>query len=203
MVVTDAGGTILAANPAYCTLHGFAPSELIGRSLSLIVPETQRAFAISQYRAVFESLEPDESHPTVARWRDGATRVVESRIDLLMQGNRREAMMSSVRTIRAAPPVGTPHPTDSYAETETAAHVLVGAIHDWGIDAVLGVSGDGGIRTAPSDGDLMELIHAHDAESADQPERESGLDTWEDDGGATNSQPDRASGVAPDRGRSG
>lgn len=165
MVLTDRGGTVVAANPAYCALHRFSPGELIGRSLSLIVPEPERPFAISQYRAAFEGLDADESHRTVAHWRDGSGRVVESRIDLLMRGNHREAMMSTVRVIREAPPVEKPHPLpapapssrrarilkskDSDELTQTTADVLIAAIHKWGIDAVLGLPGEGGIRAAP------------------------------------------------------
>ncbi len=33
MVVTDAGGVVLRANPAFCWFAGFAPSELVGRSM--------------------------------------------------------------------------------------------------------------------------------------------------------------------------
>lgn len=152
MMLTDAGGTVLAANPAYCALHGFSPGELIGRSLSLIFPEAERLFAISQYRAVFESLEADESHPPVVQWRDSSERLVESRIDFLMRGNHREAMISTVRVI-VGPPVGKSQSTDSSELAGTAADVLIDAIDDWGIDAVLGVSGHGGIRAAPNDRD--------------------------------------------------
>jgi len=143
MVLTDAGGTILAANPAYCALHRFSASDLIGSSLALIVPEAERTFAISQYRAVVRatlagaSLEAAEPRPAVAQWRDGSDRVVESRIDLLIQDDHRAAMLSTVRVITrqsaastAAMAQGALLPSDLPELTPSAADEVIAAIHD-------------------------------------------------------------------------
>jgi PAS domain S-box-containing protein len=169
MVLTDAAGTVLAANPAYCRLHRCSMGDLVGGSLALILPEAERPFAIAQYHAVFESLDAAERHSAAAQWRAGSDSVVESRMDLLMKDNRSVALLSTVRVI-AEPRPGVPHAAlparhsplvprgstgaapDSDEPAQTTADTLIDAIDKWGIDAVVGQPGDGGKNGAePAD----------------------------------------------------
>jgi PAS domain-containing protein len=38
MVLSDPGGIVLAANPAYYRLYGYGPEEVLGKSFALIFP---------------------------------------------------------------------------------------------------------------------------------------------------------------------
>jgi PAS domain S-box-containing protein len=44
MCVTDEKGIFEYVNPAYCDFYGYAPSELIGRHFTIVVPEESRNF---------------------------------------------------------------------------------------------------------------------------------------------------------------
>ncbi len=158
MVLTDADGLILAANPAYCALHELVPDQLVGQSLAVIFPEAARPAAMAHYRAVFQSRNRPRLYPAVTQLRDASQRLVESRVDFLTQEDRLSAMLSSVRVLREKPTVDrtnlggtmerltTDFPiararmpyTGSGDSAQTAAEVLIAAIHYYGIDIVLG-----------------------------------------------------------------
>ena len=53
VVVTDPDGVVLAANPAYFDLYGYAPEEILGQSFAVVLPEAQREAAIEGYRRLF------------------------------------------------------------------------------------------------------------------------------------------------------
>lgn len=90
---------MLAANPAYFRLYGYAPEEVVGRSFALIFPSEQRAWAEAQYQEVFRSELPSPVMQSVVRSRDGQERVVESRVSFLERDGRRTAMLSIVRDV--------------------------------------------------------------------------------------------------------
>src|SRR4051812_38674569 len=64
MALSDAEGTVLMANPAYCVLYGYEPAEVVGHSFALIFPPEQRAAAIEQYRLIYAAPGPIPVHET-------------------------------------------------------------------------------------------------------------------------------------------
>lgn len=147
MVLTDAAGMVLAANPAYCDAHDCKPDELIGNSLALIFPEAERPFAMTQYHAVFESMAAHHPSPAGARWRDGSGRVVESTIDFIAQGTHPAAMISTVRVLLGEPPPSkssghapgnVAQPPAKHRFSRTAAALVIDAVHTWGANTVFG-----------------------------------------------------------------
>jgi len=99
IALSDSEGVVLAANPAYCELYGFAPAQVIGRSFAIIFPEEQRAWAQEQYRITFAA--PRSQPPVESRIRraDGTERVVEAYYDFVEEGGTRTAMVSVIRDI--------------------------------------------------------------------------------------------------------
>ena len=99
MAISDPGGIVLLANPAYHRLYGYAPEEVVGRSFAVIFPEEGRATAEAQYRAIFAADTPTPTYESVVRRADGDERVVEARYTFLEVGGRRAAMLSIVRDV--------------------------------------------------------------------------------------------------------
>jgi PAS domain S-box-containing protein len=99
MAVSDAAGTVLAANPAYCTLYGYAAEELVGHNFSVIFPESLRSWAIEEYNATFHSPTATPEYEARIRRADGTERIVESRINFLHRNGQRVAMLSTIRDI--------------------------------------------------------------------------------------------------------
>jgi PAS domain S-box-containing protein len=99
MALSDASGTVLAANPAYYELYGYAPDEVLGRSFALIFPSEQRAAAQAQYEEVFNRQTPPEVPRSIVRNKAGADRVVESRVIFVEQRGERKAMLSIIRDV--------------------------------------------------------------------------------------------------------
>jgi len=99
MALSDPHGTVLAANPAYYRLLGYAPKQVIGRNFSLIFPDDQRAQAAEQYRAIFAADERMPGFEAVIRRADGSDVPVEARYDFVVQDGQRTAMVSMVRDI--------------------------------------------------------------------------------------------------------
>ena len=99
MAISDADGIVLLANPAYHALYGYGPDEVIGRSFAVIFPEDERPAAAAAYRAVFQGPASPANVEAVVRRADGQERVVESRYSFLVRGERRTAMLSTVRDI--------------------------------------------------------------------------------------------------------
>ncbi len=102
IALSDSKGLVLAANPAYYTLYGFTPEEVLGRSFAVIFPEEERATAEAQYHDVFHG--PDRQGPfeAIVRRRDGTERIVESRISFVDERGQRVAMLSVVRDVTDA-----------------------------------------------------------------------------------------------------
>jgi PAS domain S-box-containing protein len=93
MAISDPGGTVLDANPAFLQLYGQPIGAVAGHSFARFLPEEQdysQSFLSRPTGQLFEH--------TVAR-ADGAERVVESRLDFLEQAGQRQAMLAIVRDI--------------------------------------------------------------------------------------------------------
>jgi PAS domain S-box-containing protein len=99
MALSTPDGTVIAANPAYFHLYGFAQEEVIGKHFSIIFPHEQRATARELYDLMFRSpaISPVVVGPV--RRADGTERFVESRYTFLLQGDQRIAMLSVVRDV--------------------------------------------------------------------------------------------------------
>lgn len=169
MVVTDANGTVRAANPAYCARHGSTPQLLIGQSIALTYPEPERVTAMAHYRAIFASRVPPHTYPVVSQWQDDAEQVTESRIAFATQQDGQTFMVSSVRVIsgQVRPEPTQLFPQDDRADRDhilggiqegpvrgeheslvsgpgvlSAAELIVNAIEDWGVEMAFGLRGD-------------------------------------------------------------
>ncbi|HEV2123643.1 MAG TPA: PAS domain S-box protein, partial [Chloroflexota bacterium] len=101
IALSDPDGLVLAVNPAYLSLYGFALDEVLGRSFALIFPAADRTSAEEQYRQVFRSPTDPPPFRSVVRRRDGSEHVVEARASFLIEGGRRVAMLSIVRDVTA------------------------------------------------------------------------------------------------------
>jgi PAS domain S-box-containing protein len=161
MALTDAAGTVLAANPSFCALHGFPSGDLVGQNMAVTFPESARLSAMEHYHAVYESRDEGQVYPAALRWRDEAGRLRESRIDFITRGGRTSSMMSSVRVLEEEPtgaanlasrgsrdgiqaPEGNRSGPPFLASSsppgiQTTPEVLVDAIQNWGIELVLGI----------------------------------------------------------------
>jgi PAS domain S-box-containing protein len=99
MALSDASGTVLAANPAYYELYGYAPDEVLGRNFAVIFPRAQRATAQAQYEDVFNSQSALQMPRSIVRNKAGAERVVESRVVFVELRGGRKAMLSIIRDV--------------------------------------------------------------------------------------------------------
>ncbi len=99
MVLSDAEGTILAANPAYYQLVGATPEDVLGQSFAALLPESRRLWATDGYRRLFTEVEARPGVEAVLAHKDGSERTVEVRYAFLLQGDQRAAMLSIVRDI--------------------------------------------------------------------------------------------------------
>jgi PAS domain S-box-containing protein len=99
MALSDASGTVLAANPAYYELYGYGPDEVLGKNFALIFPSEQRATAQAQYEEVFNSATPPSVPRSIVRSKAGLERVVESRVVFVEEGAERKAMLSTIRDV--------------------------------------------------------------------------------------------------------
>lgn len=99
IVLTDAEGIVLAANPAYCQLHGHTLAEIVGQSFALIFPEAQQSWAVEQYKSIFASPASNQLYETPVRHADGSERTVEARVDFVTKNGQRMALLWIVRDI--------------------------------------------------------------------------------------------------------
>src|SRR4051812_37891898 len=162
MVLTNAEGTVLAANPSYCALHGLSSKRLVGQSMAIIFAEVARPSVMAHYREVFASRSNVHAYPATLRWGDAAGRVMESRIDFISRDGCEETMMSSVRVAveatgrisvdgvsqESAPKEAgdeTSHQPDPFTTPPRAdigqntPELLLEAIQTWGVHTILGV----------------------------------------------------------------
>ncbi len=99
MVLSTPDGIVFAANPAYYSLFGFAPEEIIGHPFSRIFPPDQQQWAQEQYRVIFQQEELAPQFEQTVRREDGTQRVVESRYNFVTRDGKRTAMLSIIRDV--------------------------------------------------------------------------------------------------------
>lgn len=98
MVLSDAEGTVIAANQGYYALYGLAPEQVVGQDFAVIFPPEEREAARRGYRQAFHAPAPS-SYQSVVRRADGSLGVVESRVRFITRDGRRRAMLSILRDV--------------------------------------------------------------------------------------------------------
>jgi two-component system cell cycle sensor histidine kinase/response regulator CckA len=101
MALTDAGGTVVDANPAYLRLYRRAPQEVIGASFTSVYPPEQRLDVAERYRETFWTQPTGMLFESSVPRADGDERVVEARIDFVERDGLRNGMLSVIRDITA------------------------------------------------------------------------------------------------------
>src|SRR4051794_32228364 len=119
MVLSDAEGIVRMANPAYSTLYGYEPDEVLGHSFALIFPSEQRRWAQEQYRVVFDGGRATPMHETWIRRKDGTSRFVQARAEVIIRDGQPRAMLSVVRDI-----------TERWEREQTQREFLAVASHE-------------------------------------------------------------------------
>ena len=99
MSLSDSEGTVLAANPAYYQLYGYSPEEVLGECFAIIFPPEERAWAVEQYKEIFQREAPPPAFESAIRRADGTLRIVESRATFIEEEGHRTAMLSIIRDI--------------------------------------------------------------------------------------------------------
>lgn len=99
MALSDADGTVIAANPAYLQLYDLTAEQTIGKEFAVIFPEAVREWAREQYHVIFRTPELPPSYDAEIRRGDGGMRNVESRVSFLTHDGDRIAMLSMIRDI--------------------------------------------------------------------------------------------------------
>jgi PAS domain S-box-containing protein len=99
MALSDREGIILAINPAYTDLYGFAPEAIVGQHFSIVYPEAERAELTAANRALFaEPVLPPTFESTIQR-EDGSVRETEIRISFIEVEGIRQVMVSAIRDV--------------------------------------------------------------------------------------------------------
>ncbi len=99
MAISNADGTVFAANPAYFHLYGYPPEDVIGKNYSVIFPKEQRKAAQELYDYIFQSSTISPSFETTIMRADGSERFVEASYNFITRDGTRVAMISIVRDI--------------------------------------------------------------------------------------------------------
>ena len=99
MALSDDAGIVQAANPAYYRLYGYTADEVLGHSFAVIFPPEMREWAVAQYQAVFHTYTPRPAYETTIQRKDGARRLVESRIMFITTNGAHTGMLSIVHDI--------------------------------------------------------------------------------------------------------
>src|SRR5690606_12328529 len=99
MVLSDADGIVLDANPAYLELYGFSAEEVIGKKFYIIFPESRHQQVMETYRQTFDGEQDSMIFESVITRRDGTVRDVESRIGFIERDGQRVEMLSVIRDI--------------------------------------------------------------------------------------------------------
>ena len=105
LIVTDAAGTVVLANPSAATLFGYAVEELIGLPVDILVPDSVRPRHASFRRAYGRNPQPrpmGTQMELMARRRDGAEVMVEIALSPL-QDHGLPLVVAAVRDIGAYP----------------------------------------------------------------------------------------------------
>ncbi len=99
VAVSDPNGIVVAANPAYFRLYGFAEKEVIGRDFSIIFPAEQRAQAQRNYLDFFQTPKINSTVERTVRTVRGEEILVEVNYDFIEEDGKRTGMISVVRDI--------------------------------------------------------------------------------------------------------
>jgi len=99
LVLSDADGIVVAANPAYYRLYGLTPEDVLGKKFSINLPKHRRAAAQQDYRAIFQGEDGQTVSETMVICPDGTMRPVETSTDFVEQQGQRVALLSSIRDI--------------------------------------------------------------------------------------------------------
>jgi len=99
MCLSDENGIVLAANPSYLQMYGYATEQMIGKSFEIIFPGAERDQALEEYKLVFRNEKIPPAFESVIRCADGTERFVESHISFITSAGRRTAMLSTIRDI--------------------------------------------------------------------------------------------------------
>ncbi|EQA44191.1 PAS domain S-box protein [Leptospira broomii serovar Hurstbridge str. 5399] len=119
IVITDPDGLILFVNSAFFRFYGVSKKDVIGKSISIVLPEAAREFAIIKYKDAFRSYPDIVQVEAEAIRADGKLTRVDSRIGFITQGDRRVAMISYVSPL-------IPDAPDAVGEAEQ----LIGVVKD-------------------------------------------------------------------------
>jgi len=121
MAVSNPDGIVLAANPAYHNLYGYAPDAVLGNSFAIIFPEDQRAAAVASYKELFQQRTNIPVYESTIRRADGSERIVEARATFIHLDNNQDALLSIIRDITARKQLEGER--DQLLMREQAAHV--------------------------------------------------------------------------------
>ncbi len=99
MVLSSSDGTVFAANPAYYSLYGYRPEEVLGKDFSIIFPSEQREWARKLYTYIFQGPATNSASEATIRRSDGSERYVEARYSFIMHNDTRTAMLSIIRDV--------------------------------------------------------------------------------------------------------
>jgi diguanylate cyclase (GGDEF)-like protein/PAS domain S-box-containing protein len=99
MVLSDAEGIVLLANPSYFELYGHTPDEVIGHTFAIIFPAAERAQAAETYHRIFHSPAVAQRFESVVQHASGTVLIVETHVNFLVQDGQRVAMLSVIRDI--------------------------------------------------------------------------------------------------------
>jgi len=175
MALSAPDGTVLAVNPAYCQLYGFAPEEVLGNTFAIIFPKEQQPWAHILYEQMFTSpvISPPIETPVLRS--DGTERFVESRYTFLPSQEQRHAMLSLIRDLTAQK-----RREEALEVSEHKLHLALQASHvdiwDWDIvsDTVQWTAnpqttfGFDPERSKVSYEEFLKLVHPHDRTRVDQ-----------------------------------
>ncbi|MBA3869725.1 MAG: PAS domain S-box protein [Anaerolineae bacterium] len=101
MVISDAEGIVLEANPAYLQLYGYSAEEVIGQSFAIIFSVEARQSAVEQYKQIFSDGQDSVMYESSTLQKNGTLQTVQTRNSYLTQDGQRTAMVSVIRDITA------------------------------------------------------------------------------------------------------
>lgn len=99
MVLSDADGIVVAANPAYFRLYGYPPEVVIGHAFALIYPPEMRSYAMEHYHEIFVDGQAVPPIEATVRRADGAELIVEARAEFIQRSDEQVLMLSTIRDI--------------------------------------------------------------------------------------------------------
>ncbi|NTU78164.1 MAG: PAS domain S-box protein [Chloroflexales bacterium] len=99
MVLVDAAGLVVAANPAFCQLFQMRPEQIEGHDCAIVLPRERRAAARDVYHRLFTATSSLEPLETQVHGADGEAHQIEARVDFIEQQGRRVAALAIIRDV--------------------------------------------------------------------------------------------------------